>query len=125
MKVYLIKLASSLLILMFIISGFNKVISFGKSEGERFSKKLNNLNLNLSEKIVFLAGVWELLASFIILYGIWNFKHNYLKLGSLMLVFFTIFATIIFYVKPFKYLPFLSNLTTTCALFLLPFICVK
>ena len=112
MKIFLVKLASSLLILMFIVSGFRKVITFGKSEGKRFSEKLNNFNLFLSEKIVFLAGIWY-------------FKNNFLKLGSLMLIFFTILATLIFYVKPFKYLPFLSNLTTTCALFLLPFICIK
>ena len=78
-----------------------------------------------SQIIVFGAGVWELLASAIILYGIWNFNTYYLELGSLMLVLFTIMATLIFYVFPFKYLPFLSNLTTTCALFLLPYICVK
>lgn len=125
MKIFLVKLASSLLILMFIVSGFRKVITFGKSEGKRFSEKLNNFNLSLSEKIVFIAGLWELIGCAIILYGIWYFKNNFLKLGSLMLIFFTIFATLIFYVKPFKYLPFLSNLTTTSALFLLPFICIK
>lgn len=125
MKVFLVKFATSLLILMFIVSGFRKVVTLGKSEGKRFSEKLNNFNLSLSEKIVFLAGIWELISCVIILYGIWYFKNNFLKLGSLMLIFFTILATLIFYVKPFKYLPFLSNLTTTCALFLLPFICVK
>lgn len=125
MKITSVKIASSFLILMFVISGVTKVLSLGKSESKRLSKKLMNLNKNLSQMIVLMAGIWELVASTIILYGIWNFETNYLKFGSLMLVIFTIMATLIFYVFPFKYLPFLSNLTTTCALFLLPFICIK
>ena len=125
MKILSVKLASSFLILMFIISGISKVVSFGKSESKRLSKKLVNVNVLLSQLIVFVAGLWELIGSFIILYGIWNFNTNYLQIGSLILVIFTIIATLIFYVFPFKHLPFLSNLTTICALFLLPYICIK
>lgn len=124
MKIISIKLASSFLILMFIVSGLNKVITLGKSEAKRFSKKMNNLDKSLSQFIVFGAGVWELVASAIILYGIWNLNNIFLNYGSLMLMIFTIMATLIFYVFPFKYLPFLSNLTTLCALFLLPHICM-
>ena len=124
MKILSIKLASSFLILMFIVSGLNKVITLGKSEAKRFSKKMNNLDKSLSQFIVFGAGVWELVASAIILYGIWNLNNIFLHYGSLMLIIFTIMATLIFYVFPFKYLPFLSNLTTLCALFLLPHICM-
>ena len=125
MKIPSVKLASSFLILMFIVSGLSKVFTLGNSEAKRLSKKLMNINKTFSQLIVFGAGLWELIASAIILYGIWNFNTSYLETGSLMLIFFTIFATLIFYVKPFKYLPFLSNLTTTSALFLLPFICIK
>ena len=125
MKVASVKIASSFLILMFIISGISKVVTLGKSESERLSKKLMNIDLKLSQLIVFSAGLWELIGSALILYGIWNFNSNYLHFGSLMLVIFTIMATLIFYVFPFKHLPFLSNLTTASALFLLPFICIK
>ena len=125
MKVASVKIASSFLILMFVISGISKVVTLGKSESERLSKKLMNMDLKLSQFIVFSAGLWELIGSALILYGIWNFNSNYLHFGSLMLVIFTIMATLIFYVFPFKHLPFLSNLTTASALFLLPFICVK
>ena len=110
---------------MFIVSGLSKVLTLGNSEAKRLSKKLMNINKRFSQLIVFSAGLWELLASIIILYGIWNFNTNYLVIGSLMLILFTIMATLIFYVFPFKHLPFLSNLTTMCALFLLPYICVK
>lgn len=120
-----VKITSSFLILMFLISGFRKLLTLGKSEHERLSKKLFNLNKTFSQIIVFGAGLWELIGSFIILYGIWYSNKSFLHYGSLILVIFTIIATLIFYVRPFKYLPFLSNLTTTCALLLLPFICVK
>ena len=125
MKNNSVKIASSLLILMFIVSGTRKVFSFGSSEGKRLLKKLPFLNISLSTVIVFCAGLWELVASAIVLRGIWNDENKYLQFGSCMLVIFTVLATLIFYCFPFKYLPFLSNLTTTCALFLLPFICVK
>ena len=125
MKILSVKIASSFLILMFIVSGINKVTTLGRNESERFSKKMNNLDKSLSQFIVFGAGIWELIASTIILVGIWNFNNKFLHYGSLMLIIFTIMATLIFYVFPFKYLPFLSNLTTLCALFLLPYICIK
>ena len=120
-----IKITSSFLILMFIVSGLTKFFTLGKSESKRLSKKLFNLNKTFSQFIVFGAGLWELIASIIILYGIWYSNKSFLHYGSLMLIIFTIIATVIFYIKPFKYLPFLSNLTTTCALLLLPFICIK
>ena len=120
-----IKITSSFLILMFIVSGLTKFFTLGKSESKRLSKKLFNLNKTFSQFIVFTAGLWELVASIIILYGIWYSNKLFLHYGSLMLIIFTIIATVIFYIKPFKYLPFLSNLTTTCALLLLPFICIK
>ena len=110
---------------MFIVSGLTKFFTLGKSESKRLSKKLFNLDKTFSQFIVFGAGLWELIASIIILYGIWYSNKSFLHYGSLMLIIFTIIATVIFYTKPFKYLPFLSNLTTTCALFLLPFICIK
>ena len=125
MKNNSVKIASSLLILMFVISGFTKVISFGNSEAKRLLKKLPFLTIFLSTVIVFCAGLWEIIASFIVLYGVWNNNNKYLQIGSYLLIVFTILATLIFYFFPFKHLPFLSNLTTIGALFLLPYICIK
>ena len=124
MKVTSVKITSSLLILMFIISGISKITSFGANESKRLSKKIN-IPKNYSQSIVFLAGIWELISSIILLIGIWNFNKTLIHYGSLSLIMFTIIATFIFYTVPFKHLPFLSNLTTICALLLLPYICVK
>ena len=119
-----VQIVSTLLILMFILSGINKIFTLGKSESSRLSKKLS-INKNLGQLIVFSAGVWEIISCIILLYGIWTFDQTLIYYGSLSLVIFTIIATLIFYVFPFKHLPVLSNLTTMCALILLPFICVK
>ena len=124
MKTTSVKITSSLLILMFIISGISKIITFGSNESKRLSKKIN-ITKNYSQSIVFLAGIWELISSIILLIGIWNFNKTLIHYGSLSLIIFTIMATLIFYTMPFKHLPFLSNLTTICALLLLPYICVK
>ena len=124
MKIYSIKIVSSFLILMFIISGIGKIITLGKNDSKRLAKKIK-INLFYSQILVFLAGLWELGSSILILLGIWKFNTKLLNFGSFSLAIFTILATIIFYISPFKYLPFLSNLTTLCALLLLPYICVK
>ena len=119
-----VQIVSTLLILMFILSGISKVFTLGKSESSRLSKKLS-INENFGQLIVFFAGVWEIISCIILLYGIWTFNQTLIYYGSLSLVIFTIIATLIFYVFPFKHLPVLSNLTTMCALILLPFICIK
>lgn len=125
MKELSIKIASFFLILMFIVSGLTKIFSLGKSESKRLSKKLFNLNINYSELLVFLAGCYEIVSCICILYGIWFNKKLFLNFGSLLLILFTIVVTLIFYTNPFKYLPFLSNLTTLSALFLLPYVCIN
>ena len=56
MKIPSIKIASSFLILMFIVSGLSKVLTLGNSEAKRLSKKLMNINKTLSQIIVFSAG---------------------------------------------------------------------
>ena len=91
-----VKITSSFLIFMFIVSGLTKFFTLGKSESKRLSKKLFNLNKTFSQFIVFGAGVWELIASIIILYGIWYSDKLFLQLGSLMLIIFTILAIFFF-----------------------------
>ena len=121
----IVKFISSLLILMFLISGSSKIFTLGKSESKRLSKNLKINNQNMSQIIVFIGGLWEIISSIILLYGIWNLNLLMIILGSLSLVIFSITATFMFYIFPFKHLPVLSNLTTICGLLLLPFIANK
>ena len=67
MNKYIVQLISSFLILMFLISGFSKIFTLGKSESKRLSKKLNIDNQDISKIIVFLAGLWEIISCIILL----------------------------------------------------------
>lgn len=111
-----------LIVLMFIISGFDKIISFGKSEMSRFSLK-TGLPSDISQIIVLGAGIYEILASGLVLYGTFNKDAFLASIGSYMLILFTILATIIFYTMPLKYKPFLSNLSVVAGLYLMLNIC--
>ena len=121
----LVKLAATGMVCMYLISGIMKVRSFGANESERFSKKAGTCMKN-SQRIVFLAGIVEIYASFLILRGVWstNMSLRDVKLGSSILSVFTVLATLIFYVIPgFRPYPVLSNLTALSGLLLLPLVC--
>ena len=114
-----VKIAVFILVFMFIISGADKVLTLGARDTPRFIKRLPMIPTDLAQIIVFAAGLYELLASGMILYGAYFKDSNIASIGSYMLIFFTILATIIFYTFPVdglfkaghqKY-AFLSNLS--------------
>jgi len=111
-----------LIILMFIISGFDKTVSLGTSEMSRFSIK-SGLPNDISQIIVLSAGIYELLASGMVLYGTFNNDPMIASIGTYMLILFTLLATLIFYTMPLKYKPFLSNLSVMAGLYLMLNIC--
>ena len=99
----------TLVVLMFIVSGLYKLYDPLPSV-VRLSKKATYLPKNLVPVIIFLAGLWELVAGLMV-YS----RHRSTRiLGLYMLVVFTILATLIFYFPPtgMKYYPFISNITT-------------
>jgi len=107
-----------LIVLMFIVSGVDKVISLGNSESLRLSNKLL-VTQNTAATIVLLAGIYELVSSAMVLYGTFLNNKPVAKSGTHMLIIFTILATIIFYSFPFKYKPFMSNLSVMAGLYLM------
>lgn len=111
-----------LIVLMFIISGFDKTVSLGTSEMSRFSIK-SGLPNDISQIIVLSAGIYELLASGMVLYGTFNNDAMIASIGIYMLILFTLLATLIFYTSPLKYKPFLSNLSVMAGLYLMLNIC--
>lgn len=111
-----------LIVLMFIISGFDKTVSLGTSEMSRFSIKTGLPN-DISQIIVLSAGIYELLASGMVLYGTFNNDPMIASIGTYMLILFTLLATLIFYTMPMKYKPFLSNLSVMAGLYLMLNIC--
>lgn len=119
-----IEVAASALVAMFVISGITKVVTLGASEADRFAEKTGFRKY--AQHIVLLAGVIELYGAFMILRGVWQDNNLSLKRvhhGSNVLVAFTVAATLVFYVKPFKYKPTLANMTTIAGLLLLPQVC--
>ena len=107
-----------LIVLMFIVSGTDKVISLGSSESLRLANKLV-ISQNTATTIVLMAGIYELISSAMVLYGTFFNNNSIAKHGTNMLIIFTILATIIFHSFPFKYKPFMSNLSVIAGLHLM------
>mgnify|MGYP001458819492 CR=1 FL=1 len=112
-----------LFVLMFIVSGGNKLFNNKNSlsESVRLSKRVN-MSIDSSKKLVILAGLWELAMAGLIIYSIY-YDKKYLEIGVYGLMFFTLLATLIFYTRPLKYKPFLSNLSVLTGLYLMLRIC--
>lgn len=110
-------------VLMFKVSGTAKILNFNspKSEGLRLSKALN-ITLSTSENLVLIAGIFELVMTGMVIYGIYHDK-SYLKPGVYGLMAFTALVTIVFYTSPFKYKPFLSNISVLTGLYLILRVC--
>jgi hypothetical protein len=107
---------------MFIISGFNKVLTFGESEMLRLSNK-TGLSLTIAKYTVLFAGLYELISSGMILYGSYFNNVNIATSGTIGLIIFTFLATLIFYTFPLKYKPLMSNLSIMAGLYLMLNIC--
>jgi hypothetical protein len=110
-------------IIMFVLSGISKVSSFGASESSRLATKLPEGISEFSQIIVLLAGLFELISSFAVLYGSFYEKPDIAIYGIYGLILFTVLATLIFYTFPLKYKPALSNLSVISGLYLMMNIC--
>lgn len=117
-----IKLKASLLVLMFVYSGFSKTLAMGRNEGPRLAKKVP-LVADYAETLVLMAGLWELVSCAMVLYGVWYTDRSMLLRGCYSLAAFTVLVTLVFYASPFRIYPFMSNLTALCALLLLTHVC--
>ena len=80
------------------------------------------MSIDSSKKLVILAGLWELAMAGLIIYSIY-YDKKYLEIGVYGLMFFTLLVTLIFYTRPLKYKPFLSNLSVLTGLYLMLRIC--
>ena len=116
-------IAIIIFLFMFFISGATKVSSFGASESARLATKLPEGISGFSQVIVLLAGLFELISSFVVVYGSISNNPDIATYGIYSLITFTILATLIFYTFPFKYKPALSNLSVISGLYLMMNIC--
>ena len=119
---FLTQVSIFFIVLMFLISGANKTITLGSSEAARFAMK-TGIAADVSQVIVFCAGLFELLAAGLVLYGAYKEDRMTAKIGGYMLILFTLLATLVFYAFPMKYKPLLSNLSVMAGLYLMLNIC--
>ena len=115
----MVPVAAVLLLLTFLVSGVSKIVSLGSIDAARFSK-LTGIPAPFSAAIITCAGIWELISCTLIYQGFATSNKALVNMGAQMLVAFTIAATLIFYVKPFKQIPVLTNLSMAGGLLLLP-----
>lgn len=108
---------------MFVLSGISKVSSLGSSESVRLASKLPEGISEFSQTIVLLAGIFELVSSFAVVYGSFYEKPDIAIYGIYGLILFTLLATLVFYTFPLKYKPTLSNLSIASGLYLMMNIC--
>jgi hypothetical protein len=119
---FYVQIAIFLITLMFIISGFDKVLTLGESEMLRLSNK-TGLSLTLAKYIVLFAGIYELISSGMILYGSYYNNVSIATNGTIALIIFILLATLIFYTFPLKYKPLMSNLSVMSGLYLMMNVC--
>jgi uncharacterized membrane protein YphA (DoxX/SURF4 family) len=115
-------LASLLLLLMFLLAGFNKL--FNLQQTANYLK--NKVNFNVSNIFYILAILIVIIiqigCSSYILYYIYNDKYNeYVNYSIYSIIGFTILATLIFHFPPIgkDYYSLMSNLSTIGGLLLL------
>ena len=120
-----LRASASALVLMYVISGLVKVGSCGQSEAARLAAATGTTT-RMATVLVLLAGMWELYASALVLWGVWQRdKHSlaYVQTGASLLFVFTVIVSVVFYMRPVRYKPLLANLTALAALSLLPRVC--
>lgn len=115
-------IASFLLLIMFIVSGYTKLYSLDKTI-TNFQNKLN-FNETLSKVIIYFAIIIEILAPLIILYYIITTSYKtYAYYSVWALIIFTILATIIYHPPNFsnyyKSIGFWANMSVLGGLLLL------
>ena len=105
----LVKLLATL---MFLLSGFYKIVD--PNPGVNKLQKILPIETKFIYYLILLAGLWELLASVLILVG----NDHQIRTASYALVAFTVLVTALFHFPPTgsRYYPFMSNLSTISSL---------
>jgi uncharacterized membrane protein YphA (DoxX/SURF4 family) len=116
---------SFFVVLMFFLSGLNKIFTFELSVGSLKNKLSWNLDNNFYNLAIIAVILIEIFAPVIIVYYAQtkNINKKYAYVSVLSLIGFTVLATIIYHPPNFsnymKSIPFLSNITTIGGLLLL------
>ena len=106
------KLAILLFFIMFVYSGFNKIIKFNKKVSNLSNK--TGLPYPINELGMIGVILLELIGSFIIIYYFFggNIDKNLVKKVCELYLLFLIVVTLLYHPPTDKMIPFLSNVTT-------------
>jgi uncharacterized membrane protein YphA (DoxX/SURF4 family) len=115
---------ATLLLAMFILSGYHKLITFPKTV-DNFQTRINlPISYFIYQIIILLVIILEIIAPLIIIYYFYsNNLESYAYIACISLIIFTIFATIIYHPPDlynyYKSIPFWANISLIGGLLLL------
>ena len=116
-KKIMIAIAIGLIVFMFIPSFVGKLLSFGEKGSELLGSKID-IPENILRMIVFFAGVFELISLVLISHGFIQKQPDYLGLGAIGLIIFTVLVNLFIWLIPFNGVMFFHNVSSIGGLFL-------
>lgn len=116
-------IATSLLLSMFVLSGFQKILTFEKTVDNVYNK-VHYVNVTLTQLGVFLVILLEIIAALFIIYSISTNQYSeYAKLCIWGLIVFTVVVTFMYHPPDlssyYKSIPFWANVSLLGGLLLL------
>lgn len=112
-------IATELIIVMYFLSGVDKIFNFQKTKNKFIEK--SNLSPAVAQIIIFFAMVFLICVPIYLKIGVWQKDAKMIQLGTKLLIAFTILATLIYHFPPKgkNYYPFVSNINALGGLLLL------
>ena len=111
----------NIMMIMFFLSGIDKVINFYKVSNEFTAKTPVKIPIQLAYIAIIVAIIIELVAPILINLGLIKKNKRLVFYSTLSLIVFTVLATLLYHFPPtgYQYYPFMSNLTTIGGLMLI------
>ena len=114
----------NIMMIMFFLSGINKMINFYKISNEFTKKTPVKIPIQLAYMAIIIAIIIELIAPILINVGLIKKNKRLVFYSTLSLIVFTVLATLLYHFPPtgYQYYPFMSNLTTIGGLMLILYV---
>ena len=104
----------NIMMIMFFLSGIDKVINFNKISNEFTTKIPIKIPIQIAYLAIIIAIIIEITSPILINVGLIKKNKRLVFYSTLSLIVFTILATLLYHFPPtgYHYYPFMSNLTT-------------
>jgi len=114
----------NIMMIMFFLSGIDKMINFYKISNEFTTKTPVKIPIQLAYMAIIMAIIIELVAPILINVGLIKKNKRLVFYSTLSLIVFTVLATLLYHFPPtgYQYYPFMSNLTTIGGLMLILYV---